>query len=270
MNALDQLINLMKTLRSEQGCDWDKAQTHESLIPYLFEECNEIVDSILQGDFENLKEELGDVLFQLIFQSCIAEEQGEFTFDDVIKGIVKKMIRRHPHVFEGVKYASPEAQQQSWQMIKLLEKKMTPHFDHLIENSILNDIKMHHGSMAVAIEMQEKCAAVGFDWKDVEAVFLKLEEEVLELKVEISEAQAKRTAHIEEEFGDLMFVMMNLARHLQLNPDIALRKANHKFKKRFQYIEKSLSLKGSNPQQSSIEEMERLWVEAKLASIKGN
>ena len=265
MNALDQLINLMKTLRSEHGCDWDKAQTHESLIPYLYEECNELVDAIIQGDFENFKEELGDVLFQLIFQTCIAEEQGEFTFDDVIKGIVLKMRRRHPHVFEGVRYASPEAQKQAWQTIKMLEKRMSPHFDHLIESSILNDIKSHHSAMDIAIEMQKKCAEVGFDWKGVEAVFLKLDEEVSELKVEISEAQAQRAAHIEEEFGDLMFVMMNLARHLQLNPDIALRKANHKFKKRFQYIEKSLSSKGSSVEQSSIEEMERLWLEAKLA-----
>lgn len=260
MSAIDiqPLIDLMATLRDkDKGCDWDLAQTHESLVPLTAEEALELYDAIARADIDNICEELGDVLFHLVFYARIAEEQGDFTIQQVIDGVVEKMIRRHPHIFEGKVYADAAAQKADWARIKAEEKatktfpypQLSPdnHYDNL-------------PAIAQSMMMQKQLAEMGFDWFDAHSVFDKVTEEMHELQDELK--QADNTARVQEEYGDLLFAVLNLGRKLAIDPDMALRKANHKFYAR---SEAMLAMAGGLEPFASqtMDEKEQLWREVK-------
>lgn len=249
MNNFQNLVEIIKILRSPKGCPWDREQTLETLKPHLLEETYEVLEAMDTGG-ENLKSELGDLLLQIIFQANISEEKGEFNIDDVIDKIKNKMISRHPHVFQkNVTIKNSDEVLINWEKIKSQEK------EHQNRKSILDGIPTTFPSLLEAEKIQKKAAKVGFDFGDVEPIFSKIEEELDEVR---SEIEINKKEKIEEEIGDLFFAVVNLARYLNVNPEICLKKANNKFKKRFQYIEKNCNL-----EKSSLYEMDLLWNEAK-------
>ena len=245
----------MDRLRGENGCNWDKKQTHESLIPYLLEESYEVVDALEKRDKENLKEELGDLLFQIVFHSKLASESKEFEMKDVALGITQKLIRRHPHVFSEKEDLHPDEVIANWARIKEKEKSSK-------NRKLLEDIPISFPALQRAKKIQEKVSSVGFDWEDAQGVLEKVDEELKELKEEIFQ-NSKNNLKIEEEFGDLLFSMVNLSRFLKINPETALRKANQKFENRFQFVEESAIKEGKNLQNMSKDEMEILWQKSK-------
>lgn len=262
-------------LRSENGCPWDKVQTHQSLIPYLKEETYEVIDALVQNDSEQIKEELGDLLFQIIFHAQIAQEQGQFDFNDIANAINQKMVRRHPHIFADAKYASIAEQKEAWQAIKLQEKlnkqalknkngenpENPENPENTEQSTWLSSVKEGQSAEMVAIALQKRAAEVNFDWDNSADVLAKVQEEFIELEEAIKEQD---DPHIEEEFGDILFALMNLARHLKIDPETALRKTNHKFKTRFTYIENKLKQQNRHFANSNLDEMEALWDEAKI------
>ena len=251
--SFDDLVEIMRKLRSPEGCPWDREQTHESLVPYLIEETYEVVDAITKRDYENLREELGDLLLQVVFHSQIASEEGKFTIDDVVDGICKKLIFRHPHVFgdrDDIK--TSEDVLEKWEEFKKKEGKK--------RESLLDGIPESLPALDYALKLQKRAAKVGFDWKDFEGIKEKLLEEIEEVEESYRKGNREK---IEEEVGDLLFMVVNLARALNVNPEIALRKANQKFVRRFSYIEKKAREKGKSLEEMSLEEMEELWQEAK-------
>jgi len=238
----EKLIEIMATLRGENGCDWDKAQTHESLKPYLIEEAYEVLKAIDNKDDEELKEELGDVLLQVIFHSQIATERGAFSISDVIKTLSDKLIRRHPHVFgeaKGYSYAR-------WEEIKAKEKGEK-------KRTSIGDVNHALPGLSLARRVQENAAGVGFDWVEIEDVWSKVEEEINELR------NAKSQEEIEEELGDLLFAIVNLARFLNVNPESAVRKATEKFIMRFEKMEREIEKNGKNIEEMSLEELDTYW-----------
>jgi len=246
-DALLQLVALVERLRSEQGCPWDRQQTPSSLIPYMLEEAYEVIESIEAGDPQALKEELGDVLLHVVFQSCIAEEQQQFTLAASIQTVVQKLIRRHPHVFGDARVQNTAAVRQRWEAAKQREKG---------RESLLDGVPRTLPALARARRVQEKAAAVGFDWPDIVAVWAKVNEELEEL----------RTAHaatdpeaIAEEFGDVLFSLVNLGRFLHLSAEDALRQAIAKFEYRFHGIEQELARRGRRIDEASLEEMDAIW-----------
>ena len=255
MKEIDELLKVMDTLRGENGCNWDKKQTHDTLIPYLLEESYEVVDALEKRDKENLKEELGDLLFQIVFHSKIASEKKEFEMKDVALGIIEKLIRRHPHVFREKEDLHPDEVISNWEKIKEKEKSSK-------KKNLLDDVPISFPALQRANKIQEKVSSVGFDWEDTQGVLDKVEEELNELKEEINQ-NSKNNPRIEEEFGDLMFSMVNLSRFLKINPETALRKANQKFENRFQFVEKMANLEDKNLKNMSKEEMEILWQKSK-------
>ncbi len=238
----EKLIEIMTTLRGENGCDWDKAQTHESLKPYLIEEAYEVLKAIDNKDDEELKEELGDVLLQVIFHSQIATERGAFSISDVIKALSDKLIRRHPHVFgeaKGYSYAR-------WEEIKAKEKGEK-------KRTSIGDVNHALPGLSLARRVQENAAGVGFDWVEIEDVWSKVEEEINELR------NAKSQEEIEEELGDLIFAIVNLARFLNVDPESAVRKATEKFIMRFEKMEMEIEKNGKNIEEMSLEELDTFW-----------
>jgi len=238
----EKLIEIMATLRGENGCDWDKAQTHESLKPYLIEEAYEVLKAIDNKDDEELKEELGDVLLQVIFHSQIATERGAFSISDVIKTLSDKLIRRHPHVFgeaKGYSYAR-------WEEIKAKEKGEK-------KRTSIGDVNHALPGLSLARRVQENAAGVGFDWVEIEDVWSKVEEEINELR------NAKSQEEIEEELGDLLFAIVNLARFLNVDPESAVRKATEKFIMRFEKMEREIEKNGKNIEEMSLEELDTYW-----------
>jgi tetrapyrrole methylase family protein/MazG family protein len=238
----EKLIEIMATLRGENGCDWDKAQTHESLKPYLIEEAYEVLKAIDNKDDEELKEELGDVLLQVIFHSQIATERGAFSISDVIKTLSDKLIRRHPHVFgeaKGYSYAR-------WEEIKAKEKGEK-------KRTSIGDVNHALPGLSLARRVQENAASVGFDWVEIEDVWSKVEEEINELR------NAKSQEEIEEELGDLLFAIVNLARFLNVDPESAVRKATEKFIMRFEKMEREIEKNGKNIEEMSLEELDTYW-----------
>ena len=224
------LISIVKKLRSPDGCDWDKSQTTNSLLPYFIEEFYELIDSIDKKDPENLKEELGDVMFHLIFQSQIATEQGLFTINDIIININKKLISRHPHVFSNLSQSNIDiSKKQNWEYQKHIEKRRTSRLD-----GVPNILP----SIIFSQRIQEKASVAGFDWEDINEVWKKLNEEINELKSAQKENDIKR---IQEEVGDLLFTVINLSRFFDISAENALRKSNKKFVKRFRLLEKEVS-----------------------------
>ncbi len=242
---LEELIKTMKILRAPNGCEWDAAQTHESLKPYMIEEAFEAVEAIDSKDPQKLKEELGDVLLQVIFHAAIAEEERKFDIYDVAKTLNEKLIRRHPHVFGNVKGYSYER----WEEIKASEKKE--------KKKKLGNLNPALPGLSMARRIQENAAAYGFDWKTLEPVFDKVEEEIQELKA------AKTHEEVEEELGDLIFAVVNLARHLNVDPEVAVRKANKKFIDRFEKMYELSEKEGVDFKSQPIEIMEKFWQKAK-------
>lgn len=249
------LLDLMATLRSPDGCPWDRAQTFASVAPYTIEEAYEVAGAIAEEDPAHMCEELGDLLFQVVFHARMAEERNLFAFADVVATIVAKMTARHPHVFgDGVKPDNAEAQTVAWDALKKRERSRK-------QQRILDDVPLVLPALIRAVKLQKRAATVGFDWDNPNSVLDKIVEESAEIVQAQSDGEPQE--RIEEEFGDLLFAMANLARHLQIDPEQALRKANDKFTRRFNYIEDSLNAKGVAPAAAGLEAMEALWQEAK-------
>ncbi len=260
---MKRLLSIMAKLRHpEQGCGWDRKQDFVSLIPYTIEEAYEVADAIERENLDDLRLELGDLLFQVVFYSRLAEEQGLFDFEQVVEGISDKLINRHPHVFGDVKYGSDEERQRAWETAKAMERKKNTPAD---EESVLAGVAINLPALMQCEKIQDRAASHGFDWPTVEPVFAKVLEELDEVKEAwISEDQP----HIEEEVGDLLLVVVNLARHLKVNPERALKQATNKFSRRFHYIEKQVSDSGRTLSECELAELDRLWDEAKMKLVK--
>ncbi len=264
------LLDVMAALRTPvTGCPWDLEQTFETIAPYTIEEAYEVADAIERGDIVDLREELGDLLLQVVYHARIAEEAGHFAFDDVVAGITTKMIRRHPHVFGDEQTRAEGAQPGFWERIKAEEKaekarrraqRGGPAPNSAYENGVLSDVPPALPALTRALKLQKKAARVGFDWSTLGPVIAKLREELAELEAALA---AGPKDEIEAEFGDLLFVMTNIARHLQIDPEAALKRTNAKFVRRFARIEALLAEHGKTPQEATLEEMDALWDAAK-------
>jgi len=242
------------------GCPWDQVQTFATVAPYTIEEAYEVADAIERGDMAALKDELGDLLFQVVFHSRMDEEQGSFAFDDVATAVVEKMVRRHPHVFGGEQPAnSGNAQLPAWESLKAAERAAKAGAG---SSSALDGVTAGLPALTRALKLQNRAARVGFDWPSLTPVFEKLKEELGELQAEI-EAKDVTPERIADEFGDVLFVIANVARHLKLDPETALRGANAKFERRFRRVEQLLAAQGKSPEQSTLDEMDCLWDTAK-------
>ena len=267
---IDELLNVMSALRTPlTGCPWDLEQDFKSIAPYTIEEAYEVADAIERNDLVSLKEELGDLLLQVVYHAQMAAEQKAFSFDDVVDAITTKMIRRHPHVFGTEEERAAGAAPGFWERLKDIERaeKAAAYMDTdppqpaaQMVSSVLDDVPLPLPALTRAVKLQNKAARVGFDWPSLAPVFDKMREELTELEDAISNGDR---ANIEEEYGDLIFVMANVARHLNIDPEHALRGTNAKFTRRFQRIEALLAQRGKTPGQSDLEEMDALWDQAK-------
>ena len=262
------LIDIMAALRDPvHGCPWDVEQTFVSIAPFTIEEAYEVADAIERGSSEDLREELGDLLLQVVFHARMAEEAGLFDFGGVVEAITAKLVRRHPHVFGDAKALGPDEVKALWGRIKSDEKraklvseaKAGRHTE--AKSGALDGVPLALPALSRAIKLQEKAGKVGFDWNDVRAVLDKIREEIIEVEAEIAEDSAQALSN---EVGDLLFAAVNLARHLKVDPEAALRSANAKFERRFAHIEMRLAEGGQTPDGASLNEMERLWDEAKV------
>ena len=243
MNNLDKLIDIVKKLREPGGCEWDRKQTHSSLIPYLLEETYEVIEAIDNKDYKALKEELGDLMLHVVFQADLASDTSIFTIEDSIENINKKLIDRHPHIFD--KKDNVKIEKGSWELAKQKEKN---------RESVLDGVPKALPGLIRGRRIQEKAAGVGFDWDKKEQVLLKVDEEICELK----EAILKNKG-IEDELGDVFFSLINLSRHLDINPESSLKKSIEKFSKRFKKIEKDLKLKNIRMKDLALDELDELW-----------
>ena len=253
------LLQIMAQLcHPEEGCPWGREQDFYSLIPYTIEEAYEVADAIERNDLEDLRCELGDLLLQVVFHAQLAEEQGLFDFEQVAEGICEKLIRRHPHVFGNDRFENDEQRRQAWEAAKAKERQSKKPDQG--QGSALSGIAVNLPALVQCEKIQNRAASHGFDWPEVLPVFAKVHEELEEVK----EAwQAADQAHIQEEIGDLLLVAVNLARHLKVNPEIALKESNKKFSRRFQYIEESVRESGREMRDCRLEELDALWDEAK-------
>jgi len=250
-----ELVEIMARLRGEDGCPWDRDQTHESIKPYLVEEAYEVLEAIDEEDLAKLKEELGDLMLQIVFHAQMAEEAGAFSMSDVLTAINEKLTRRHPHVFGELKAETAQEVLFNWEQIKQSERRKTSD-----QASILDGVPRELPALLRAHRLQEKASRVGFDWTQAQEVFRKVEEELAELRAAMHGRQADQ---VEAELGDLLFALVNLSRFLAVNPEEALRKTIARFIARFRYIEEELSRRGRSLRQASLEEMDALWAEAK-------
>ena len=244
--AFDRLVSIMNRLRQPDGCPWDQEQTHRSLRRYLLEETYEVLETLDNEDFSELKEELGDLLLQVVFHAQLAKEEGVFTIEDVIEGINAKLIRRHPNVFGDAVIDTAEEQTRNWELLKKEEGR----------SSAIQGVPKELPALLRAWRIQQKAAQVGFDWDDIADVWAKVEEELNELK------EASRSGNpdeIEAEFGDALFALVNLSRFLKLNPEDALRRTIRKFRTRFQKVEQVLKSRGKSPEDSNLKEMDEIW-----------
>ena len=251
--GFDRLMEIMHRLRAPGGCPWDAEQTHESLKRYLLEESYEVIEAIDARSPAMLKEELGDLLLQPVFHAAIAEEKGEFTMDDVLATINEKLVRRHPHVFGDQIVKSATEQVENWERIKKAEKGEE-------RKSALSGVPPHMPALMQAQKITEKAARVGFDWEHVDQVFAKVIEELHELEETMVDGNEDR---MESELGDLLFAIVNLGRFLSLDPEEALRKTISRFSRRFAHVEDTLHARGIQMKEASLEEMDKLWEEAK-------
>lgn len=253
MDPFRKLVEIMDRLRSPGGCEWDRAQTHATLRQYLLEEAHEVIDAINRDDPESLREELGDLLLQVLFHARIAGEQGRFDIDDVIESITEKMIRRHPHVFGGASADSPEAVSRQWDHIKrTLENKA--------HDSEIGGVPRTLPSLLRAAKITKKAARAGFDWERTGQVLEKVEEELAELREAVDGGAPEAVEH---ELGDVLFALVNLARFLHVNPEIALISANDRFEQRFRTMEKIAAESGGSVRTSDMATLDRYWERAK-------
>lgn len=260
---LERLLQIMARLRDpDDGCPWDLEQTFATIAPYTVEEAYEVADAIERGDLTDLKDELGDLLLQVVFHARMAEEQGSFAFDDVVRAINDKMVRRHPHVFGDETYASLEHQKQGWEQLKAAERAGKP----ARPASLLDDVPVALPGLTRAVKLSKRAAQVGFVWPAVEDVVGKLHEEVGEL---LAEVQAGDLDKARQELGDVLFVVANLARTLDIDPEDAVRYTNAKFVRRFKYVEAELARRGKTPADSDLAEMDALWDEVKAKERAG-
>ena len=262
-HSLEDLLTVMARLRDPNGgCPWDIEQDFASIAPYTIEEAYEVADAIARGDMPALKDELGDLLLQVVYHARMAEEGDLFDFQDVTAAITAKMIRRHPHVFGNAVVKDAASQTESWESIKAAEREAKSGADALM--SVLDDVPAGLPAMKRAEKLQKRAARVGFDWPAASPVIDKIREEVAELEHEIQDGDD--TGKIVEELGDLLFAVVNLARKLSIDPGSALRDTNLKFEQRFRFIERMLAEEGRTPDQASLDEMESLWQRAKTQS----
>lgn len=259
---IDRLIAIMARLRAPVGgCPWDLEQNFATIAPYTIEEAYEVADAIQRNDRPALREELGDLLLQVVYHARMAEEEGSFAFDDVATAIADKMVARHPHVFGDKEVEGAAGQTRMWEEFKARERAAKAKASGK-PPSVLDDVPLALPALMRAEKLQKRAARVGFDWPDVRQVLDKLEEEIGELRAEID--QGGTPERVADEVGDLLFVLANLARHLKVDPESALRGCNAKFERRFAFIERSLAAEGRAPKDATLDEMEALWVRAKL------
>ena len=257
--AVSDLLDLMARLRSpDDGCPWDKEQTFASIASYTIEEAYEVADAIARDDMADLRDELGDLLFQVVFHAQMAKEAGVFDFADIARSVAAKMTRRHPHVFANVQAPTPGEQAQAWEEIKDNERQANSKGS----DGILRDVPLGLPALTRAVKLSKRAGRVGFVWAQIDEVVAKLHEEVGELEAEIAVGDRTR---ITDELGDVLFVCANIARHLEIDPESALRGSNAKFTRRFEFIERALDADGRTPAQSNLVEMEDLWQAAKVA-----
>jgi MazG family protein len=243
---LTRLLEIVKILRGPKGCEWDRAQTSNSLSPYFLEEAHEVLEAIQDGDSRKLKDELGDLLLHIVFQAQIAEEQGQFNLLESIRNINDKLIRRHPHVFGDVKVANVREINQNWEEIKLQEGRQ----------SLMDGLPKTLPALLLARRIQERASQVGFDWENVEPVWDKIEEELEELKEALKNHKSKA---VSLEFGDLLFSLVNLSRFININPEEALYSASKKFIKRFKFVEQELAARNRSLKEATLTEMDEIW-----------
>ncbi|MGH6747735.1 MAG: nucleoside triphosphate pyrophosphohydrolase [Methyloceanibacter sp.] len=272
-HTLDDLLVVMARLRDpEGGCPWDVKQNFSTIAPYTIEEAYEVADAIARDDLEALKDELGDLLLQVVYHAQMAREQSRFDFSDVADAVTRKMIRRHPHVFADRSLREEFLTENLWERIKA-EEKAERGETAVGAASRLDDVPLALPALTRAVKLQKRAAQVGFDWPSLAPVLAKAEEEIAELKEAIAAhgdaAGGARSSKVKEEFGDLLFVMANVARHLKVDPEAALREANVKFVRRFKSIEQVLAKDGRRCEDATLEEMDQLWDEAKEAERKG-
>lgn len=260
MGEIDRLVDIMRTLRSEQGCPWDREQTLESLRRYAVEEVYEVLDAIDRGDVEDHCEELGDLLLQVVFQAQLRSEEGRFDFEDVARAISEKLIRRHPHVFGEVEVSGSEEVLVNWNRIKETEKSGKQN----AASSCLDGVPLHLPALLRAQEIQKKAAKVGFDWDSLPPVLEKIREEISEVEEELASSDRDATG---EEIGDLLFAVVNLARHLDQDAEQLLQDATRKFSTRFREVERTVQRSGRAWPEWSLEELEEIWVRIKLAGV---
>ena len=253
-DPIEKLLEIMQCLRDpETGCPWDLAQTFGSICPYTIEEAYEVADAIQRGRMDELKDELGDLLFQVVFHARMADEIGAFDFDDVVRAICDKMVRRHPHVFGGAQVPTAEAQTEAWEASKASEREARG------EISLLDDVPRGMAELQRAVKLQKRASLVGFDWDSPEPVLEKFSEEVMELREAI---RAGDPDDMEDELGDLLFVVTNLARQLKIDPARALRRANAKFESRFRAVEEAAGSRAALDAMQ-LDAMEELWQQVK-------
>ena len=257
-SKIERILNVMAALRHpETGCPWDLQQDFASIAPYTLEEAYEVTDAIERGDMDDLKDKLGDLLLQVVFHARMAEESALFDFDDVVNAISDKMIRRHPHVFGDADADNPEAVRQSWEEIKAQEKAEKGESE---ADSLMDDIPLALPGLSRAVKIQNRAARIQFDWPDIEPVFDKLQEEIGEVREAIKSGSADA---MEDEIGDLLFVVANIARHLKIDPEKAVRRTNGKFMSRFKHLEAQAAQ--SDKENLTLEELETFWQAAKKA-----
>ncbi len=260
---IDRLIAVMRRLRDpERGCPWDIEQDFTTIAPYTIEEAYEVADAIGRGDFEELRQELGDLLFQVVYHARMAAERGLFDFEDVAEAAAEKMIRRHPHVFGEARIASAEAQRRSWEELKAAERARRAQRTGT-EAGVLDGLPRNLPALLRALRLQERAARVGFDWPEPSRILDKIEEEIGELRRELARDGNREARRME--VGDLLFTLVNLARRLEIDPETALRLANARFERRFRAMETAAAARGRRLGEMSLEELETLWQEAKAA-----
>jgi tetrapyrrole methylase family protein/MazG family protein len=253
LTPFERLIRLMEILRSPEGCNWDKKQTHESLIPYLLEEAYEVVEVIEDGNYGDLREELGDLLMQVVFHAQLAKERGDFTIDDAVNDEVTKLVNRHPHVFETRRDLKPQEVRDQWEKIKT-ESGEKP--------SVLGGLPRTMPALTMAFRLGEKAGGVGFDWNEPEEVLEKIEEEVREIRTELAAHRVSQD-RLSDEIGDLLFATASLSRKLAIDPEISLRKALDKFRSRFGKLEDVIREAGNRFDDYTLDELEAIWQSVK-------
>jgi len=260
---ITRLIEIMAALRTPgSGCPWDLEQTFRTIAPYTLEEAYEVADAIARRDLPDLKDELGDLLLQVVFHARMAEEQGAFDFGDVVETITTKLVRRHPHVFAAAEGSTAVAVKGLWERIKAEERAEQGKAD---SSGALAGVPVALPALTRALKLQDKASRVGFDWNDPRAVLAKIREEADEIEAELDKAEAAAA-----EIGDLLFAVVNLARHMHADPEDVLRQTNLKFERRFAAIERALATRGKTPKQATLAEMDALWNTAKAAEKDGN